>query len=91
MGKKCLNFGLAVLFSISFGCGQELPFEYQYKSANVVQIKYNNVVYELDPTTGAISNMPMGSWLWPSCSMSELTSRFVDVPMSVHVPPSMEA
>lgn len=30
------------------GCGQDLPFDYRYQSANVVQIKYMGKVYELE-------------------------------------------
>ena len=47
MGKKIIVFLLTFLFLITIGCGQDLPFEYQYVSANMVQIKYLNSVYEL--------------------------------------------
>ncbi len=35
-------------FLLTIGCGQDLPFEYRYLSANVVQIQYMDQLYELN-------------------------------------------
>jgi len=48
MGNKIIVSGLALFFFITTGCGQDLPFEYRYLSANLVQIKYLDKVYELN-------------------------------------------
>lgn len=47
--KHFLASVLTILFLIStLGCGSNLPFEYRYLSANTVQIKYREKLYELE-------------------------------------------
>ncbi len=48
MIKKIIVSVLSFLFFITAGCGEDLPFEYKYTSANVVMIKYKGSIYELD-------------------------------------------
>ena len=49
MKQKFASLIAAVLLSlVAAGCGEKLPFEYQYTSPSVVQIKYMGKVYELD-------------------------------------------
>ncbi len=42
------NLTLLVSVLLIFGCGQDLPFDYKFVSANTVQINYMDKVYELD-------------------------------------------
>lgn len=39
---------MALILVAGFGCGQDLPFEYRYLSANKVQVKYLEKIWELD-------------------------------------------
>ncbi len=56
--KRLLNIGLCMFFLVSIvGCGQDLPFEYQYLSANTVQIKYQGQDYMLS-RSGSQINTP---------------------------------
>lgn len=48
MGKKIIIWISTFVFIFAMGCGQDLPFEYRYISANLVQIKYMDSVYELN-------------------------------------------
>ncbi len=47
--KRLLSISIMGFFFLStIGCGQDLPFEYRYLSANLVQIEYMGKVYELN-------------------------------------------
>lgn len=50
MIKTLSIVGFLTIFTIlsTMGCGQGLPFEYHYTSANTVQIKYLGKVYKLN-------------------------------------------
>lgn len=53
---RLINLIVAIGFLVSiFGCGQDLPFEYQYLSANQVQIKYQGQEYVLNRWGGKVS------------------------------------
>lgn len=46
--KKRIALVTTLITFLFMGCGQDLPFEYRYTSANTVQIKYMNSFYELN-------------------------------------------
>ena len=45
--KGVCGFIVVVAAVVGIGCGQDLPFEYRYLSANQVQIRYQEKVYDL--------------------------------------------
>ncbi len=47
--KKMVHWLIFLIIALALpGCGGDLPFEYRYLSASVVQINYLDKVYELD-------------------------------------------
>ena len=46
--KMMLSMVVGITMISVLGCGQDMPFEYRYLSANTVQIKYLDQVYQLD-------------------------------------------
>lgn len=53
--KKVSGFIVLVAMVVGIGCGQDLPFEYRYISANTVQIQYMEKVYELQRFGGKVN------------------------------------
>lgn len=48
MKKKIIVLISVLLFLITVGCGEDLPFEYRYLSASVVRINYMGAQYHLN-------------------------------------------
>lgn len=46
--KAMLSMVVGLTMISILGCGQDLPFEYRYLSANTVEIKYLDHLYQLD-------------------------------------------